>query len=241
MLRILIIEKEQELADCVVDGLTLAWPECYVSTASGAAQALRLISFENPELVLMSLDAPLKDGFELCTEIRSRTCAPILVLSSRDDLDEKLQVFDLGADDFVLKPFNLLELLVRIRILSRRHRLVGPVTEGSTSHLSATRIDAGAVMLDFERHQAYVANKPLALTSTEFKLLTELVRHSGSVLSSQELLERVWGPQYTDSPHYLKVFVHRLRRKLDSKIKGWYAIQNEWGVGYRFVSVAPDP
>jgi len=235
MLRILIIEKDRQLTDIVSSTLKVVWRGSRISATTNHVQALNAVSSEQPDLVVIGLSKSSPQGIELCRDIRGLSAAPILVLSENNAVEDRIEAFDNGADEFLVKPFNELELLARVRVMARRYNLDGrQIAEQESA--TASLLEVGAVSLDLERHQAFAGNKPLKLTSTEFRLLVEFVRNAGSVIPSAHLLERVWGPQYLDSPHYLKVFVHRLRRKLDPMIQGSYFIQNEWGIGYRFVS-----
>lgn len=225
-LKILIADDSRDLAGVVAFGARMMWPQCEVLTAADGAEALRLFAAEQPDLVILDIAMPPPDGFAVCRQIRAVSQVPILMLTVHDATVDKVRALDLGADDYLTKPFDHLELLARLRALARRVRPAG-----------SPAIGAGGVdfSLDQATHEVRVQGRLIALTSTEYRLLAELVRHAGTVLSHQTLLERVWGPEYAADVQYLKVFIRRLRQKLGDNADHPRYIQTEWGIGYRFV------
>ncbi len=221
-LKVLIAEDDQDLAVVVAFGVRMTWPGCQVITAADGAEALRLFDAERPDLVILDVEMPPPDGFEVCRRIRAVSQAPILMLTVRDATLDKVHALDLGADDYLTKPFDHPELLARLRALMRRSTQVLP-SPGST-------YAAGDFMLDFTSQEVRLRGEVVPLTALEYRLLAELVRHAGTVLTHRYLLEQVWGPEYVNESHYLKVFVQRLRQKLGNAY-----IRTEWGVGYQFV------
>jgi DNA-binding response OmpR family regulator len=149
------------------------------------------------------------------------------MLTVRDGTLDKVRALDLGADDYLTKPFDHLELLARLRALLRRASRTPATPEPC--------IAVGDLSLDYTTHEVRVRGEVIRLTSTECRLLEELVRHAGTVLSHRHLLEQVWGPGYVGDAHYLKVFVRRLRRKLGDDAERPRYIRTEWGIGYRFI------
>lgn len=226
-LKLLIAEDARDVAEVVAFGARMTWPECEVTIASGGCEALSRFEEEQPGLVILDVTMPPPDGFEVCRLIRERSQVPILMLTVRDATLDKVRALDLGADDYLTKPFEDVELLARLRALLRR-------ANGSPL-LPTPDVNVGDLTLDSRTHEVRVRGEVVRLTSTEYRLLEVLVRHAGTVLPHRYLLERVWGPEYTGDTHYLKVFVGRLHRKLDKDPAQPRYIRSEWGVGYRFV------
>jgi two-component system, OmpR family, KDP operon response regulator KdpE len=154
---------------------------------------------------------------------------PILMLTARDGTLDKIRALDLGADDYLTKPFDHLELLARLRALMRRSTSQPAPSTGPS-------INVGDLTVNMATRDVTVNGEPITLTSTEYRLLEELARNAGNVLPHQLLLERVWGPEYNTEAHYLKVFVRRLRRKLGDDADQPRYIQTEWGIGYRLAA-----
>jgi len=232
---ILIAEDDRDVATMVAYGARLIWPGCRVEVAPTGAEALRLFAAAAPDLAVLDVSMPPPDGFEVCRRIREVSTVPVLMLTARDGLLDKVRALDLGADDYLTKPFDDLELLARLRALMRRaHRLTTVLAAPAHPDLIQ-----GDVALDTTRHEVRVRGEMVRLTSTEYRLLEELVRHAGRTLPHRYLLERVWGPEYGDEAHYLRVFVRRLRQKLGDDPDHPHYIQTEWNTGYRFVPAPP--
>ncbi len=226
-LKLLIADDARDVAEVVTFGARMAWPDCEVTVASSGREALGHFGEEQPDLVILDVSMPPPDGFEVCRLIRESSQVPILMLTVRDTTLDKVRALDLGADDYLTKPFDHLELLARLRALLRRSS--GPPV------LPGPDFDLGDLSLDSHTHEVRVRGEVVRLTSTEYRLLEVLVRHAGTVLPHRYLLEQVWGPEYAGADHYLKVFVGRLHRKLDKDPAQPRYIRSEWGVGYRFV------
>lgn len=252
-LKVLIAEDSPAVAEVVAFGAQMAWPDCDVMIATSGEEALRLFYSVQPDLIVLDIEMPPPNGLEVCGKIRQFSSVPILMLTVRDAIEDKVGALNMGADDYLTKPFHHHELLARMRALVRRATGVlssGSLASGSLSTGSlATRtpatgslstseatISAGDVVLNPTTHEVRVNDKPVTLTSTEYRLLEELVRHAGTALSHRALLERVWGPQYANELQYLKVFVRRLRHKLGDDAERPRYIQTEWGIGYRFAA-----
>ena len=226
-LRLLIAEDSPDVAEVVAFGARMTWPGCQVAVAADGATALDCFAAAPPDLVVLDIAMPPPDGFTVCRRIRETSQVPILMLTVRDTTLDKVRALDLGADDYLTKPFDHLELLARMRALVRR---AGPAAPRPGPDLAS-----GPLSLDFARHEVRIEGALVSLTSTEYRLLEELARHPGMVLSHQMLLEQVWGPEYIGDIHYLKVFIRRLRRKLGDDAEHPHLIQTEWGLGYRFM------
>ncbi len=226
--KILIAEDDEQVVEIVAFSARMNWPDCQVIVARDGQEALTLFKEEEPDIVLLDVSMPPPNGFEVCQRIRQSSEVPILMLTAREATVDKVRALDLGADDYLTKPFDHLELLARLRALLRR------ATKSATA-------DAGAnfalddLTLNFATHEVRMKGEIIRLTATEYRLLEELVRHAGTALPHQLLLERVWGPEYVNDIHYIKVFIRRLRQKLHDDAEQPRYIQTVWGIGYRFV------
>jgi two-component system, OmpR family, KDP operon response regulator KdpE len=227
-LKLLVADDARDVADIVAFGARMVWPDCAVTVARDGATALAAFAEERPDLVILDVAMPPPDGFEVCRRIRAVSPVPILMLTVRDATVDKIRALDLGADDYLTKPFDHLELLARLRALVRR------ATDLPTPTHERERFVLDDFTLDYATHEVQVAQVLVRLTSTEYRLLEELVRHAGTVLTHQHLLERVWGSAYVNDTHYLKVFVQRLRHKLGDDPRRPRFIHTDWGSGYQF-------
>ena len=188
----------------------------------GLAQAMA----RNPEIILLDLGLPDLDGLEVTRKLREWTSIPVIVISARDQEPDKVAALDLGADDYVTKPFGAKELLARMRVALRHAARVGMEQEESIFTMGDLRVD-------LSRRLVFVADKEVHLTAIEYKLLTTLVRHAGKVLTHRQLLKDVWGPLHTEDAQYLRVYVRQLRNKLEVNPAHPRFLLTELGVGYR--------
>jgi len=227
-LRLLIADDSPDIAEVVTFGARMAWPDCGVGVATTGEEALELFAADPPDLVILDVAMPPPDGFAVCRRIRQTSKVPILMLTVRDATIDKIRALDMGADDYLTKPFDHLELMARLRSLIRRSHL-------TQMSLSAD-IVAGDLAINFANRSIWLAGAEVRLTATEYRLLEELVRHAGGVLSPQVLLERVWGEDWIGDPDYVKVFIRRLRQKLGDDAEHPMYIQTERGSGYRFIA-----
>jgi len=196
-----------------------------VTAEEGLAQA----QSRQPDLILLDLGLPDRDGLEVIRSVREWGKIPILVLSARGQEKDKIAALDLGADDYVAKPFAVGELLARIRAALRR----------STAAAVGTVARFGAVEVDLEKRVVRVGAEEVHLTPNEYKLLQVLIQHAGKVLTQRQLLNEVWGPQHTEQAQYLRVYIAQLRRKLERNPARPKHLQTEPGVGYRLVTEDP--
>lgn len=183
----------------------------------------------NPDLILLDLGLPDMDGTEVIRQVRQWAAIPIVVLSARDQEQQKVAALDLGADDYVTKPFGINELLARIRTALRH--AARPDGEGGESCFTF-----GDVRVELTRRQVYVAGKEIHLTPIEYKLLTTLVRHAGKVVTHRQLLKEVWGPLHVEEGQYLRVYMRQLRHKIETNPAHPRYLTTELGVGYRLRS-----
>lgn len=222
--RVLLVEDDPNIVDLVRSNLVVRGFEVE-SLTTGAGVADRLAA-DQPDIVLLDLMLPEVDGFEVCRAIREQSAVGIIVVSARGGEGDKVRALNLGADDYMTKPFGVEELLARITATLRRTR-PAPLAEGPR------RIQAGDVVIDLDDRRVTKGDVRVHLTPTEFSLLRELAMHPGTLLGHAQLLRRVWGPGYERETEYLRVYVRRLRAKLEGG-DGPPLIVTEPRVGYRF-------
>ena len=197
--------------------------------AMDGSEALETIERELPELVILDIMLPGMDGFEICRRLREWSQIPIIMLSARGDEEDKVKCLDLGADDYISKPFGVSELLARVKAILRR---VG--TTGSSPAQSSFSRDC--LEINFAQRRVTIDGNEVKLTPTEYQLLQELVLNAGKVLTHTYLLNKVWGSEYREEKEYLHTFVRRLRRKLEPDPMGPRYIVSVPAVGYQFKS-----
>jgi two-component system KDP operon response regulator KdpE len=200
-----------------------------VVEAETGEQAVRLAAQQPPDLVILDLGLPDLDGQIVLRQLREWLCAPIIILSARDQEKQKITALDNGADDYLTKPFGTGELLARIRAALRHAARVIDEREASAFSIGDLRIDLAT-------RKVIVNEKEVHLTPIEYKLLMTLVRHGGKVLTHRFLLNEVWGPHHAEETHYLRVFMASLRRKIESDSAQPRYLLTEQGVGYRFAN-----
>ena len=218
--RILLVDDDPGIVVAVKQALSAHGYE--VTTATNGIEALDAFERKPPELVLLDLVLPKCDGLEVCRYIREYSTTPIIVLSVKGSEPDMVSLLDLGADDYLVKPFRLAELLARVRAVLRR-----------TGQLPAARVVCGSLEIDTEKHRVIVAGCIVSLTPIEYALLAELAGNVGRVLTTRLLLQRVWGPQYSDATDYVKGVVRRLRAKLEPDPAHPQYIITEPHLGYR--------
>jgi DNA-binding response OmpR family regulator len=223
--KILIIEDDNSIA--TLTRLQLERRGFLVQVARNGAEGLRQAYTWQPDLVLLDIMMPDMDGWTVCQRLREMNDVPIIFVTAVGQERDIVRGLQLGADDYILKPFSTKELQARIEAVLRRHR----PTDTSDLPLHYSK---GRLTIDTERRQVTVETKPVDLSPIEFHLLTTLVRNEGKVLTHEYLLEQVWGPAYKDERHYLKLYVWYLRQKLEPDVNHPQYILTERGVGYRF-------
>jgi len=226
-MKLLIAEDALGVAEVLTFGAHMIWPDCHVMTAVNGQEALRHFTADPPDFVILDVEMPPPNGFEVCRRIRETSRVPILMLTVLSDTMDKVRALDLGADDYLTKPFDHLELLARMRALMRR--------SNESLIPSHSTVMIGDLSIDFSTRAVHIRDEVVHLTSTEFRLLAVLAQHAGTVLPHHFLLTHVWGAEYVRDVQYLKVFVRRLRQKLAVVPEDVPYIQTEWGIGYRFV------
>jgi two-component system KDP operon response regulator KdpE len=229
--RVLIVEDDPNIVDLIRSNLAVRGFDTFVST--DGSKALTLLETEQPDMVLLDLMLPEADGFELCRQIRERSPVAIIVVSARGGERDKVTALNMGADDYMTKPFGIEELLARILATLRRTR----PTEASTETVPSV-ITIGDVQIDLTRQQVWLAGAEVHLTPTEFALLRELALNRGKLLSRAHLLRRVWGRGYETETEYVRVYIRRLRAKLEPP-GGAPLIITQPRAGYRIAADLP--
>jgi two-component system KDP operon response regulator KdpE len=229
---VLLVEDDRNIVDLIRSNLTARGYSVVVSL--DGADALRLVEEERPDIALLDLMLPKVDGFELCRQIRERSSIGVIVVSARGGESDKVRALNLGADDYLTKPFGIDELLARITATLRRTRPLAEVP------LSEPVVRVGDVVIDLEAQRVTRGGEPVRLTPTEFALLREFAMNPGKLLSHATLLRRVWGPGYATETEYTRVYVRRLRAKLEGD-DGPALIETEPRAGYRFVGEPAAP
>ena len=199
--------------------------------AMDGVEALETIERELPDLVILDIMLPRMDGFEVCRRLREWSRIPVIMLSARGDEEDKVKCLDVGADDYMTKPFGVRELLSRIKAILRRTESVS----AAPSQPSFTST-SGDLEINFEARQVTVSGGEVKLTATEYALLLEFVLNAGKVLTHAHLLNKVWGPEYREERRYLQIFVHRLRVGVEQAPDKPRHILTVHGVGYQFVA-----
>ncbi len=199
-----------------------------VIVAEEARPALQLLDREMPDLIILDIMLPGMDGFELCQRIRESSTVPIIMLTAKTEESDKVKGLALGADDYLIKPFGVPELLARVDAVLRRIRY--PEETAASPAFSY-----GDFSIDFLRHRVTMRGKEVPLTSTEYRLLFELTKNAGRVMFHEELLSKVWGTEYRDEVEYLRAYIRHLRRKLEEDPHQPKYILSRHGIGYMFV------
>ena len=219
---VLVVDDEPPIRRFLRSSLTAVGHR--VVSAEDAAGALAMAAAEKPDLVILDLGLPDRSGLDVIAELRTRSAVPIIVLSARDDERSKVEALDLGADDYISKPFGIAELMARQRA-ALRHAF--------QSHGEPPVFASGDLTVDLVRRRVTRAGREVKLSPKEFDLLRHLVTHAGKVVTHRQLLREVWGPAQADEVQYLRVFIRGLRQKLEPDPTRPTHILTELGVGYR--------
>lgn len=225
IINVMVVDDEKPLRDFVRRNLEVRGYR--VHTASNGLEAMAIFQNNNINLVILDIMMPHMDGLEATRRIREKSHVPIIVLTAMDEETDKVRAFDLGADDYLTKPFGIGELLGRVKAVLRR-------ADWSEAGLSEERIVRGNIEVDVERHEVKLQGNLIELTPTEFNLLLYFMKNAGKTLHHRAILNNVWGVEYSNEAEYLRVYVGKLRQKLeDDPMKPKY-VHTEHGIGYRF-------
>lgn len=225
--KILVVDDDPTLCELICYSLET---EGYkVIVAGDGQEGVRKFHESRPDLVILDVSMPKLDGFAVMRRVREMSDTPVIMLTAQGQENDVVRGLDLGADDYMTKPFRLGELLARIRSNLRRAQL-----PAATTAAQPTVYDDGYLMVDLETRRISVDGTPIKLTPTEYRLLSYLVQNKGRVLEFQQILENVWGFEYIDDIDYLRVYIWHLRRKIEPNPKKPIYLLNELSVGYRF-------
>jgi len=230
--RILVVEDEPHMLDLI--RLALESAGFAVTGATTGAEAMRRVREQPTDLVVLDLNLPDMSGFDVLRDVRAHVPVPVIMLTVQDSEDDRVCGLELGADDYLGKPFGHRELISRIKAVLRRTEMPAPVPR------NVVRVD-DELTVDFDRREAVVRGQAVKLRPTEFKLLHSLLAHPGRIMTHEALLSRVWGPEYRDDTQLLRLYVNYLRKKLERDPAHPRYILNERGLGYRFADLAHIP
>ena len=222
-LRVLVVEDDAAIRALLQSALSVEGFD--VQTAASLSEASAMLRHAPPDLVLLDLGLPDGDGAELVRQVRQQHTLPIIVVSARHQEAQKLRLLDAGADDYMTKPFSVPELLARMRV-ALRHR-------GTALSAATTLHELDGLRVDLEQRSVQLHGETLHLTPTEFKLLARLVRSAGKVVTHRQLLTDVWGAEFTEHTHYLRLYMGQLRAKIEDDPAEPRHLLTETGVGYR--------
>jgi len=223
---ILVIDDEPQILRAIRTILTEK--QFQVNTASRGEEGLALAAASEPDLIILDLGLPDMGGVEVCQRLREWTQIPIIILSVRDSERDKVAALDMGADDYLTKPFGIEELLARVRVALRHSSRM----QGTQSKV----VHAGKITIDLAFHIVKLGDEEIKLTGREYKLLAYLASNHGRVLTHQSILTNVWGPEDADHTEYLRVYMRQLRKKLEVDPERPQYILTEPGIGYRFIA-----
>lgn len=229
--RIVVVEDEPHVLDLI--RTTLESAGFVVSGATTGLEGLERIRGELPDLAILDVNLPDLSGFEVLRQVRQADGVPCIMLTVQDDEDARVKGLELGADDYVGKPFGHRELISRIKAVLRRAEAPAPLAR------NRVQVDE-RLTVDFDRRLAEVEGEPVHLRPTEYRLLHHLMNHPGRLLSHENLLSRVWGPEYRDDTQLLRLYINYLRKKIEPDPGHPRYIMNERGLGYRFVDYVRD-
>jgi two-component system KDP operon response regulator KdpE len=225
---VLVVDDDEKILKFL--RVNLAREGWHVITARDGSEALRIVEKDPPDLIILDIMLPKVDGFEVCQQLRQWSQVPIIGLSARGDMADKVKCLDLGADDYMTKPFGIDELIARVKAVLRRNRFDDSVP-------GASSFTSGKLAVDLAARRVSYAGSEIRLTATEFKLLRELVLGAGQALSYKHLLGKIWGPEYKTEREYLHVYIGHLRAKLEPDPRNPVYIVSVPGVGYQFQNI----
>jgi two-component system KDP operon response regulator KdpE len=232
-MKVLLIDDDPDVLEVVSLTFEMRWPESIIVLAQDGDTGIQMVDTENPALVILDIGLPDMDGYTICQEIRRFSDVPIVMLTVRDGGADIVRGLQLGADDFVAKPFRPIEFMARVQAVLRRTQATpfNGVDERPFRYCG--------LLVDFKRHEVFLGDKQLKLTPTEYQLLYHLTKNAGKVLTHRTLLGRIWGREYLDETNYLKVHIKHLRHKLEDNPADPRYILTERTVGYKFSRAEP--
>jgi two-component system KDP operon response regulator KdpE len=229
--RVLVVDDEERMVRFI--RMNLEHDGFQVSEAFNGKQAIQRLRDVNPDLLLLDVMMPDLDGFDVLEMIREISSVPVIMLTAKGEEDDRVRGLELGADDYVSKPFSPRELVSRVKAVLRR-------TEAASGSMHGLLEIDDRLKIDFDRREIWLEGKLVKLRPTEYRLLYHLVQNAGWVVSHDQLLQKVWGYEYRDEPHYVRLYINYLRQKLEKEPASPRYILTERGVGYRFVDFRRD-
>jgi DNA-binding response OmpR family regulator len=229
--RILVVDDEERMIRFI--RMNLEHDGFQVADAFNGKQAIQRIRDVTPDLILLDVMMPDLDGFEVLETIREFSNVPVIMLTAKGEEDDRVRGLEHGADDYIVKPFSPRELVSRVKAVMRR-------TEGATGSMHGLIEIDQRLKIDFDRREIWLEGKLVKLRPTEYRLLFHLVQNAGWVVSHDQLLQKVWGYEYRDEPHYVRLYINYLRQKLEKDPADPKYILTERGMGYRFVDYKRD-
>ncbi len=224
--KILVVDDEERMARFI--RMNLEHDGFQVAEAFSGKEAIQRLRDFTPDLILLDVMMPDLDGFETLETIREISNVPVIMLTAKGEEDDRVRGLELGADDYIVKPFSTRELVSRMKSVLRR-------TEGASGSMHGLIEVDKRLKIDFDRREIWLEGKLVKLRPTEYRLLYHLVQNAGWVVSHDQLLQKVWGYEYRDEPHYVRLYINYLRQKLEKDPANPKYILTERGVGYRFV------
>lgn len=224
--RILVVDDEERMVRFI--RLNLEHDGFQVSEAFNGKEAIQKIRDVTPDLILLDVMMPDLDGFEVLETVREVSNVPVIMLTAKGEEDDRVRGLELGADDYVTKPFSPRELVSRVKAVLRR-------TESASGSMHGLIEVDDRLKIDFDRREIWLEGKLVKLRPTEYRMLYHLVQNAGWVVTHDQLLTKVWGYEYRDEPHYVRLYINYLRQKLEADPSNPRYILTERGVGYRFV------
>lgn len=225
-LRILVVDDEQRMIDFIRMNLELEGYQIFEAT--NGVQALDMVRKHIPDLIILDVMMPQLDGFEMLRMLREFSSVPVIMLTAKGEEEDKVRGLELGADDYVTKPFGARELMSRIKAVLRRTQSV------ATPNMAITQVDE-RLSIDFNKREVLVGGVPVKLRPTEYRLLYHLFENAGWTVPHEQLLAKVWGYEYRDETHYVRLYINYLREKIEEDPSNPKYILTERGIGYRFV------
>ncbi len=226
-MKILIVDDNPDLLEALRLGFRLQWPGCQVVVADHGRRALEMFDKEKPDIVILDIAMPGMSGFEVLDRLREVSDVPVIMLTVKAEELDKVRALEAGADDYVTKPFGSLELMARVKAVLRRTETPAPEAPRAAFH-------SGELAIDFGTRTVTVKGNPVKLTPTEYRLLCALASKPNQVLSHDTLLARVWGSEFIGEREFVKIYVKRLRDKIELDPAQPRYILTEWGRGYQF-------
>jgi len=229
-MKVLVIDDDPDIIEVVTLTFEMRWPNATIISAATGDAGIQMVDTENPTLVILDLGLPDTDGYSVCHEIRRFSDVAIMMLTVRDKESDVVKGLQMGADDYITKPFRPIELIARVQAVMRRCQSTGAQGDEKPLHF-------GELVVDFGRREVFRSGQSIKLTPTEYQLLYHLSKNPGRVMTHRTLLGRVWGREYLEETNYLKVHIKHLRQKLEEDPSNPKYILTERTIGYKFAPV----